>query len=191
MPDVLIIAEMKELMEKDVETYDHSIRMAGLAEVMASVLRLSDVQKSVLVHGCFYHDVGKLLVPDEILKKPSALTASEWAIMKYHPRLGAMILKEYGTMLPEVIDIVLYHHERWDGKGYPQGRSGPDIPPFARLCAIIDAFDCMTSDRPYRRGLTIRQAGEELLKQAGTQFDPEYVSLFIRTFELNKLNQLT
>ncbi|MNI24188.1 Cyclic di-GMP phosphodiesterase response regulator RpfG [compost metagenome] len=184
MANMLILREMNELMEKDIATYEHSLRVQALAKAMAPQLQLSYEQQAIFVSGCFLHDIGKSLVPIEILNKSSALNPQEWEIMKHHSSLGALILRDYPQIDPDIISVVELHHERWNGKGYPHGLKGEAIPIFARVCAIIDSFDCMISDRPYRKGCTVKEAKCELLKHAGSQFDPFYVNLFIQTFGL-------
>ncbi|MDF2961347.1 MAG: hypothetical protein K0S39_3082 [Paenibacillus sp.] len=181
---VMMIQEMNQLLERDPDTYDHSVRVASLAKIVASGLKLDYKQTNQLVNGCFLHDVGKIRVPPEILNKPSDLDVHEWDLMKVHPVIGAELLQEYSFIDQETVDVVRYHHEWWNGKGYPAGLKGQEIPVFARICAIIDAFDCMISERPYREGLTVRKAIEQLLLNADTQFDRQYVHIFIKLLNL-------
>ncbi len=127
---------------------------------------------------CSVNDVGKITIDSEILNKSGNLTDKEWEIIKKHPEMGyriAMASKE----LSNIADYILYHHERWDGKGYPRGISGEDIPLYSRIAAIFDAFDSMIKDKPYKKKLTIEQAIEEIRKNSGTQFDPNLVDIFI------------
>ena len=127
---------------------------------------------------CSVNDVGKITIDSEILNKPEKLTEEEWEIIKKHPEMGyriAMASKE----LSNIADYILYHHERWDGKGYPRGISGESIPLYSRIASIIDAFDSMIKDKPYKKKLTIEQAIEEIRKNSGTQFDPNLVDILI------------
>jgi putative nucleotidyltransferase with HDIG domain len=180
MQYVLAIKEMNQLMEKDSDTYDHSVRVASIAKVMAAWLKLDELRTHQLVTGCFLHDIGKLRIPLEVLTKTSALAPHEWDLMMLHSSIGAQIVSSYSHMEKEIIEVVEFHHERWNGKGYPKGLSGRDIPAHARICAIIDAFDCMISDRPYRQGLPVEEAKKQLLLHAGGQFDENYVNIFIQ-----------
>ncbi|WP_233455252.1 HD-GYP domain-containing protein [Paenibacillus elgii] len=180
MRDRLVTQELVRLMEKDVDTYEHSLRVGKLAKSMALMMRLNLAQTRQLVIGCCLHDIGKIYMPDSILKKDTSLTEREWRMMKQHPVLGSDILKIHAPEEQEIIDIVEFHHERWNGTGYPYGLSGVDIPAFARICTIIDSFDSMLSDRPYRSGMSLEEAKEELRRHSGTQFDKQYVELFLQ-----------
>ncbi|WP_284645709.1 HD-GYP domain-containing protein [Paenibacillus silviterrae] len=161
-------------------TYEHSLRVGRLARHMASEIKLSEIQTRLLIYGCYLHDIGKIFIPNEILNKNSSLTRDEWNIMKSHSLLGAEWMEKRGDIDKEIIEIIKFHHERWNGEGYPYGLGGNNIPDFAKVCAIIDSFDCMVSDRPYRRGLSLREAKSELLLHSNGQFDKHYVDLFIR-----------
>jgi len=131
----------------------------------------------VLRLGALLHDVGKLVVPSGVLLKCGPLTEEELRLMRRHPAAGARMLRTLGA--PEtILPLVLHHHERWDGDGYPTGRRGDDIPLEARVLCIADSFDAMTSTRPYRASWTPDKALEELERCAGTQFDPELVGAF-------------
>jgi HD-GYP domain-containing protein (c-di-GMP phosphodiesterase class II) len=123
------------------------------------------------------HDVGKVAVPGEILDKPAALSSAEWRTVVQHPRIGQVIL-EQAAALKDAVPIILHHHERYSGHGYPFGLRGNDIPLGARIVAIADAYDAMTHDRPYKRAVSHEAAVNELRRHAGTQFDPELVTLF-------------
>jgi HD-GYP domain-containing protein (c-di-GMP phosphodiesterase class II) len=126
------------------------------------------------------HDVGKLRTPPEILGKPGALTDEEWAIVRRHPVDGQRMLERIGGMLAEVGDSVRAHHERWDGGGYPDGIAGEAIPPAARIVSVCDAYNAMTTNRPYRPAMTVADALAELRACAGTQFDPAVVDAIER-----------
>ena len=127
------------------------------------------------------HDVGKIGVPDEILKKTGKLTDAEFAMVKLHPELGERIVSQI-PQLKETLTGIRNHHERWDGRGYPDGLAGEQIPILARILAVADTFDAMTSDRPYRPGMPIGRALDEIERGAGTQFDPEYAIRFVELF---------
>lgn len=134
-----------------------------------------------LVHvrrGALLHDIGKLAIPDSILLKPGKLTEEEWAIMKKHPEYAYTMLYPIRYLRP-ALDIPYSHHERWDGKGYPRGLKGEEIPLAARIFAVVDAWDAMRSDRPYRKALPVDEALAEIQKGAGTQFDPKVVEVFL------------
>ena len=155
----------------------HSSRVTVFAQAMARRLRLDKERLAVLRLGALLHDVGKLVVPSVVLLKCGPLTEEELRLMRRHPAAGARMLRTLGA--PEtILPLVLHHHERWDGDGYPTGRRGDDIPLEARVLCIADSFDAMTSTRPYRASWTPDEALEELERCAGTQFDPELVGAF-------------
>jgi len=133
----------------------------------------------MLRRGALLHDIGKIGVPDNILRKPAALSEAEWVTMRKHPEFGARIVAGI-PFLEDVARIVRHHHERWDGRGYPDGLAGEDIPLGARIFAVADSFDAMTSDRPYRRAMTIDEARAEVARCRGTQFDPTVADAFAR-----------
>ena len=155
----------------------HSSRVTVFAQAMARGLRLEKERLSVLRLAALLHDVGKLVVPSAVLLKRGPLTDEELGLVRRHPAAGARMLRSLGA--PEtILPLVLHHHERWDGDGYPTGRRGDDIPLEARVLCIADSFDAMTSMRPYRASWTPDEALEELERCAGTQFDPELVTAF-------------
>jgi putative nucleotidyltransferase with HDIG domain len=155
----------------------HSSRVTVFAQAMARSLRLDKERVGVLRLAALLHDVGKLVVPSAVLLKRGPLTDEELGLMRRHPAAGARMLRSLGA--PEtILPLVLHHHERWDGEGYPTGRRGDDIPLEARVLCIADSFDAMTSMRPYRASWTPDEALEELERCAGTQFDPELVTAF-------------
>ena len=132
------------------------------------------------------HDIGKIAIDDQILNKPGKLNNEEWENIKRHPEIGYRIL----SSSPEYIQIaedILYHHERYDGKGYPRGLKGEEIPIRARIITIADSFDAMISDRPYRKALSKQEALNEIKKCAGTQFDPKIAELFIELFQEERI----
>ena len=164
---------------RDAYTRGHSARVTKLAEAVARRLGWSEERLASLRVGGPLHDIGKLGVSDDVLRKEGRLDEEEFAQIREHPKIGARILLRV-TALREALPYVLYHHERWDGGGYPTGKAGKEIPLEARVLAIADAFDAMTSDRPYRRALTRAEALAELERCAGTQFDPEIVRVFLK-----------
>jgi diguanylate cyclase (GGDEF)-like protein len=163
---------------KDRYTRQHSDVVTVAAVRLASALQLSPATHDVLQIAGPVHDVGKIAVPDAILMKPGPLTADERVLMQQHVEYGLMLIRDV-PYLPDVIDAVLHHHERWDGTGYPRGRSGDEIPLVGRIMAIADAYSAMIVDRPYRKRRQQAEAFEELRAGAGTQFDPDLVEPFI------------
>jgi diguanylate cyclase (GGDEF)-like protein/putative nucleotidyltransferase with HDIG domain len=172
---VLMLAETLDL--RDAATHTHSETVAGLCEQMASGLGLDSGRVERIRLAGLLHDIGKIGVADSILRKPGALDRLEWEEMRQHPELGARIVR--GAGLADVADWVLAHHERPDGRGYPYGLEGAQIPVEARILAIADAYEAMTADRPYRDGMSQEEAWAELERCAGTQFDPDLVEIFL------------
>ncbi|MCF6094323.1 HD-GYP domain-containing protein [Microaerobacter geothermalis] len=171
---------LKMLRETDPETYFHTLRVTKVSAEIGELVRLSAREQGLLRCGAMLHDLGKLFVPKVILEKPSGLTEAEYGIVKKHPETGVTMAKEFH--LPnEVLEIILYHHERVNGKGYPYGLKRDEIPHLARIVSIADAFDAMTSDRPYRRPMSTEKAVKIIEENLGTQFDSEYGSLFIQS----------
>ncbi|MDD8027630.1 MAG: HD domain-containing protein [Acidobacteriota bacterium] len=165
---------------RDVETFGHSQAVAKYTQVLAGLIGLSDpAELDDLRRGALLHDIGKIAIPDAILKKPGALTADEWNKIRLHPALGFGLVKEI-KLVRIVGDIILHHHERFDGAGYPHGLKGDRIPLEARLFALADALDAITAHRPYRRARDFRAAQKEIIRHAGTQFDPRLVEAFLR-----------
>ena len=163
---------------KDAYTQGHSSRVARYAVALAQSIGLSEAEVDLVHITGTLHDVGKIGVPDAILKKPSKLDAEERRIMETHPALGEVIIRK-APQLADTLPGVRHHHERWDGKGYPDGIAGEAIPQLARLLAVADTFDAMTSDRPYRKGLSWEVALGEVGRCAGTQFEPRLAEAFV------------
>lgn len=164
---------------KDHYTYAHSKNVARYAATLAVAAGLNDDQVRTIYAAGLLHDIGKISIPENILNKTGKLEDGEYRVMKDHVNSSIEMIRH----LPEMdylIPAVLGHHERWDGKGYPRGIAGEEIPVSARCLAIADVFDAMTTDRPYRRGLPLEYALEEIRKGAGTQFDPSLAKTFIQ-----------
>jgi putative nucleotidyltransferase with HDIG domain len=167
----------------------HSSRVTVFAQAMARSLSLESERVGVLRLGALLHDVGKLVVPSSLLLKRGPLTEAERDLMRRHPAAGARMLRALGapqTILP----IVMYHHERWDGSGYPTGRRGEEIPLEARVLCIADSFDAMTSSRPYRKTWPPDEALAELERCAGAHFDPRLVAAFAAAWTEAALDDL-
>jgi putative nucleotidyltransferase with HDIG domain len=164
---------------RDTSTYEHSQRLADLTRRLAAELELTPEHVEEIVLASRVHDLGKIGISNEILLKQGPLTEDEGDIMRKHPVIGAEILDSY-SMFKSSVKIVRHHHERWDGKGYPDGISGEHIPLGARVIAVADSFDAMTADRPYRKGLTADEAVERLKAGMGTQYDPKLCAIFIQ-----------
>lgn len=169
---------LSALHTRDTETRNHSTRVSTYARLVASRLGVEGQALIDIERGALLHDIGKIGVPDAILRKPGPLTPDEWVEMEKHPELGHAMLANI-DFLAEAQTIVLQHQERWDGKGYPAALSGDRICLGARIFAVVDAFDAMTSDRPYRRALRTDVARKEIARCAGTQFDPTVVAAFL------------
>jgi putative nucleotidyltransferase with HDIG domain len=165
--------------KKDAETKGHSERVVAYSMAIARQMKLKQSELENIRWGALLHDIGKIGIPDAILLKPAKLTDTEWEVMKTHPAIGFEMMKDI-DFLEGAIDIVLYHHERVDGNGYPIGLKGEHIPLGARVFAIADAFDAITSDRPYRRALPIGRAREMILEASGSQFCSGCVEAFMK-----------
>jgi diguanylate cyclase (GGDEF)-like protein len=199
-PDVVELAELKRLAAgpdkaaryraaaslakavdaRDTYTGSHSERVSELAARVATRVGLDPEQVELTRLAASLHDLGKLAIPEEILRKPGALTDSERLVLERHPQIGFRMLDSLGV--DPVADLVLHHHERWDGAGYPDGLSGEQIPLGARIIFVTDAYDAMTSDRVYRPKLSTDAAFAELVRCSGTQFDPGIVAAFVEEF---------
>jgi response regulator RpfG family c-di-GMP phosphodiesterase len=166
------------LESKDHGTGEHSQRVQRFAVELAQLAAPEVCDDESVRYGFMLHDVGKIGIPDRILQKPGPLTSTERRLMETHTILGEQLLRGVSFLRGSGLEIVRSHHERWDGRGYPDARAGTDIPSAARVFAVADALDAMTSDRPYRRAMTWAAAGRELELQAGRQFDPAVVAAF-------------
>lgn len=174
----LVKALMKTLEVKDYITEGHAERMEELAIKMGEKLNLSQSFMDRLKLLAKFHDIGKVGIPDSILKKPGSLTYEEMKVMRTHCGIGERIAS-VSAELEKISKLILMHHEKWDGTGYPLGLTGDEIPIECRILGIVDAFDAMTNDRPYRKALSYKQAIDEIIRCSGTQFDPSLVSVFI------------
>jgi putative nucleotidyltransferase with HDIG domain len=163
---------------RDAETQWHSRRVSLYARRLAQQLGVKEPELTYVEHGALLHDIGKIGVSDRVLLKPAPLTAEEWVEMKKHPELGWALLQRVEYLKPAA-SIVLQHQEKWDGTGYPAGRKGEDIVLGARVFHIVDTFDAITSDRPYRKARPFEVARDELIRCSGTQFDPRCVQAFL------------
>jgi putative two-component system response regulator len=166
---------------RDPSTAAHCARVTYLAGRLAAWMGWDDVRLRRLSVGARLHDIGKVMISETILRKRGPLTAQELAEIRTHPTVGARLISPVGPAV-DALPYVLYHHERWDGLGYPTQRPGPDVPEGARLLAVVDAFDAMTSTRPYRQAMPTFHALAEIERCAGSQFDPEIAHAFLRAW---------
>lgn len=184
-----LISSIKTLISvinvKDRYTYAHTDRVVIYCELMANHLGLPEDDRKLLRYGAYLHDIGKIQISKDILIKRTKLTNEEWSILKAHPENGVEIIKSVDD-LKDVQPLILYHHERYDGTGYPHGLEAEEIPYVARILSVADSFDAMTSNRTYCKRKNYEEAIEELLRCGSTQFDPEIVLEFITMLEINK-----
>jgi len=175
---VLMKSIKTTLYEKSYETQEHCSRMSQLARKLGHALDVPYQDLDILELAASLHDVGKISIDLSILQKTEKLTEQDWEALKKHPEVGWRITQAIPELNP-ISDIVLYHHERWDGTGYPRGLSGEDIPLMARILTIVDAYDAMIEERPYRKAMSKEDAVAEILKMAGTQFDKNMAEIFV------------
>lgn len=168
--------------QKDAATHGHSERVSRLAVTLAREMGITDAHLVDIERGALLHDVGKIGVPDDVLRKPEDLDEAEWEAMRKHPLLAGLMVSKV-EFLEGALPILLYHHERYDGGGYPFGLEGKNIPIEARIFSVVDTYDAMTSARPYREALPHIVAMGEIQQHAGSQFDPEVVAAFTRVME--------
>jgi putative nucleotidyltransferase with HDIG domain len=185
-----LLALSRAIEARDPHSSGHAARVGVMAEVVAARMGWDEADIEVLRMGAALHDVGKVSVPERILCKPGPLDPNELAVMRRHPEEGARMVARVRE-LRLAVPAVLYHHERWDGGGYPVGVEGEAIPAEARVLAVVDAFDAMTSDRSYRRAMTEQLAVAELERSTGTQFDPEVVRVFAAAWRDGSLADAT
>ncbi len=174
--------------KKDRYTGGHTKRVVYYSLCIAKYLNLSDQELERIRLGALLHDVGKIGIEDKVLKKQAPLDPQEWKVMQTHPEQGYDIMGRVES-LKDVIGGMRYHHERWDGKGYPEGLKGVAIPLIARIIAVADTYDAMVSTRPYRKGLDPKVAFDEIVRHRGTQFDPSVVDAFVEAFQREKMGK--
>ncbi len=157
----------------------HTEKVSEYCEAIAKAMKLNKKEVGIVKNAAALHDVGKIMVPPQILNKPGKLTREEFDIIKRHPEIGYQMLKSVDDYVM-LAEYVLYHHERWDGTGYPEGLSGVRIPLYSRIIAVADAFEAMTASRPYQKIKAKEEAITELIRCSDAQFDPEIVSVFVK-----------
>ncbi len=177
--DRTLAALMSALDARDRETEGHSVRVSQMACYLGEAMKLEPRELKALERGSLLHDIGKIGISDTILHKPGPLTESEWSTMRLHPGIGARIVADI-PFLQDTIPVIQFHQERWNGSGYPAGLAGKDIPLLARIFAVVDAFDALTSLRPYRQKVSAEEALAYLREQAAVLFDPDIVPIFER-----------
>ena len=187
MGNETILTIAKTVDAKDENTSQHSSRVSEYSVMIAKRLGFDSEECERLRQTALLHDIGKIGIPDSVLKKPARLTDEEYTIMKSHVLKGAEILKNF-TLIDNVEEGALYHHERYDGRGYVHGLKGEEIPLNARIIGIADAFDAMTANRVYRKKLDIDFVIDELKKGRGTQFDPNLVDIMLDLIEDGEIN---
>jgi putative nucleotidyltransferase with HDIG domain len=164
---------------RDHETEGHTLRVTDLTLKLARAMHISESQLTAIRRGALLHDIGKIGVPDSILLKDGKLTEEEWDLMRKHPHLAHDMLAPI-AYLNDALDIPYCHHEKWDGTGYPQGLKGDRIPLVARIFAIVDVWDALTNDRPYRKKWTKLKVRQYIKDQSGRHFDPQVVDAFLK-----------
>jgi putative nucleotidyltransferase with HDIG domain len=172
---------------RDNYTHDHSEQVVSLATDVARLLGLSPSEQDTVRHGALLHDVGKLAIPNEILHKPGPLNDAEWRVMAEHPVIGERILRRT-PQLGHLAPIVRHEHERWDGRGYPDGLAGAEIPIASRIILACDAYNAMITTRPYREAMSPADAVAELSDKSGTQFDPDVVAALLERLRVPALS---
>ena len=176
--DATIEGWSKAMDLRDHETEGHTLRVTHMSMALAQKMGLTEAAIAHIRRGALLHDIGKMGIPDGILLKPGLLTAEERTIIQHHPRYAFDMLRSIGYLRP-ALEIPHYHHEKWDGSGYPYGLKAADIPLAARMFAIIDVYDALTSDRPYRRAWSEQEANAYIAEQSGKHFDPDLVPIFL------------
>jgi len=178
-------ALVEAIESRDPYTRGHSIQVADLAFRVAKAMDFTHRELTLIEFAGLLHDVGKIAIPEMILQKASELNDEEWKVIKKHTLLSAKIIEPISNLKP-IQNWILYHHERWDGKGYPDGKKEKEIPLQSRILAVCDTYSAMTGNRPYRKALSIEETKEEIISVAGTQLDPDIVEVFLNTVFNNK-----
>ncbi|WP_037372477.1 HD-GYP domain-containing protein [Anaerovorax odorimutans] len=182
----LIESIVAALEAKDKYTAKHSCRVSDMTEQLCSFMNLDKTESEIIHMAAHVHDIGKIGIPDSILLKPERLSLEEWEVMKTHPEIGANILNK-SSSLQEISKIVLHHHERWDGNGYPHGLLHEAIPLGSRIIAICDSIDAMLSYRSYKKALTEEECKLEIIKNSGKMYDPKIIEcLLLNWYEMIK-----
>ncbi|MBQ4247963.1 MAG: HD domain-containing protein, partial [Ruminococcus sp.] len=187
MGNETILAIAKTVDAKDLRTSKHSQRVSEYSAMIAHEYGFTDDEVENLRKAALLHDIGKIGIPDSVLNKPARLTDEEYAVMKTHVTRGAEILKDF-TLIDHVVEGARFHHERFDGRGYPDGLEGEQIPLYGRIIAIADAFDAMTANRVYRKRQDFDYVMGELHKGRGTQFDPQLLDIFLKLIDDKKID---
>jgi energy-coupling factor transport system substrate-specific component len=187
MGNETIMAIAKTVDAKDGRTSRHSQRVSQYSMMIGRELGFDEKECENLRRAALMHDIGKIGIPDDILNKPDRLTDEEYAIMKTHVTHGAEILKDF-TLIEHVVDGARYHHERYDGRGYPDGLKGEEIPLYGRIIGVADAFDAMTANRVYRKKMDFGYVFNEMKNGKGTQFDPQIVDILLRLIDEGKID---
>lgn len=185
MTDEVMFALASTIDAKDKYTNGHSVRVAEYSRLIARKLNMSEQEQNHIYRIGLLHDIGKIGVPDDIINKTTRLTDDEYAVIKTHPIIGAEILGNMSE-LPDIVIGAKYHHERYDGMGYPEGLSGENIPLVARIIGVADAYDAMTSNRSYREGLPQQVVRNEIIKGKGAQFDPVFAGIMLNIIDEDK-----
>lgn len=178
----IINSMIATLEAKDISTYNHSTRVAEMAYVLGQILGMNNDELELIYISADLHDIGKIGIPDIILNKPGKLESDEWNLMKNHSRIGYDILSK-ARMFEDISKIVLHHHERWDGSGYPDGLKEDEIPLAARVLAICDSVDAMKSDRPYRKAICDEICQNEIRKNEGIMYDSKIAECMLENWE--------
>jgi HD-GYP domain-containing protein (c-di-GMP phosphodiesterase class II) len=175
----VINALVSTLAAKSEETEEHADRLRLYCDQIGKILGVSTKELDDMTLFAMLHDIGKVGINDAILRKTGPLTESEWLEMRKHPEIGFRITQNNVDLAP-ISEYILSHHERWDGQGYPRGLVGDEIPILARILAVVDAFDAMTHERIYKKARSREEAAEEIMRNAGTQFDPHIARVFVK-----------
>lgn len=187
--DKLIYAYLDRIQRYDIETFRHSCRVSNLSYLIGQYLSLSIYDLDLLKNAAYLHDLGKVKVPKKILNKKEALMPDEWSKIENHPDAGRRLLKRTKKPVEQISKIIVAHHEKWDGSGYPNKIYGENIPFAARIIAVADAMDAMVTTRPYRVPILIAEAYNEVDRCKGKHFDPYIAKVLLKT-DANKFNRV-